>query len=96
MNELRHLKDFSQVDVLGVRSTSVNFAEHIRLLWGTHPSTGANRFRGGLVFKAHRWLYHSILGSRVIKKKTNPHVYRGRSPATTLAHTLLQGFGFRV
>jgi len=25
--------------------------------------------RGGLVFKAHRWLYHSTLGSRVIKKK---------------------------
>jgi len=23
----------------------------------------------GLVFKAHRWLYHSTLGSRVIKKK---------------------------
>jgi len=27
------------------------------------------RFRGGLVFKAHRWLYHSTLGSRVIKKQ---------------------------
>jgi len=27
------------------------------------------RVRGGLVFKAHRWLYHSTLGSRVIKKK---------------------------
>ena len=29
------------------------------------------RFRGGLVFKAHRLVYHyySILGSRVIKKK---------------------------
>jgi len=27
------------------------------------------RFRGGLVFKAHRWLYQSTLGSRVIKKK---------------------------
>ena len=27
------------------------------------------RFRGGLVFKAHRWLYHSTLGSRVVKKK---------------------------
>jgi len=26
-------------------------------------------FRGGLVFKAHRLLYHSILGLRVIKKK---------------------------
>ena len=25
------------------------------------------RSRGGLVFKAHRWLYHSTLGSRVIK-----------------------------
>ena len=27
------------------------------------------RFRGGLIFKADRWLYHSTLGSRVIKKK---------------------------
>ena len=26
------------------------------------------RFRGGLVFKAHRLLYHSILGSRVTHK----------------------------
>jgi len=27
------------------------------------------RFRGGLVVKAHRLLYHSTLGLRVIKKK---------------------------
>ena len=27
------------------------------------------RFRGGLVFKAQRLLYHSTLGLRVIKKK---------------------------
>ena len=27
------------------------------------------RFRGGLVFKAHTLLYHSTLGLRVIKKK---------------------------
>jgi len=27
------------------------------------------RFRGGLVFKAHRLSYHSTLGSRVITKK---------------------------
>ena len=26
-------------------------------------------FRGGLVFRAHRLLYHSTLGSRVIKQK---------------------------
>ena len=30
-----------------------------------------NRFRGGLVFKAHRLVYHSTLGLRVIKKKKN-------------------------
>ena len=29
------------------------------------------RFRGGLVLKAHRLLYHSTLGLRVIKKKKN-------------------------
>ena len=28
-----------------------------------------NRFRGGLVFKAHRLVYHSTLGSKVITKK---------------------------
>ena len=27
------------------------------------------RFRGGLVFKAHRLLYHSTLGLRVTQKK---------------------------
>jgi len=27
------------------------------------------RFRGGLVFKAHRLVYHSTLGLRVMKKK---------------------------
>ena len=27
------------------------------------------RFRVGLVFKAHRLLYHSALGSRVMKEK---------------------------
>jgi hypothetical protein len=30
------------------------------------------RFRGGLVFEAHRLLYHSTLGSRVIKQKKGP------------------------
>jgi hypothetical protein len=29
------------------------------------------RFRGGLVFKANRLLYHSALGLRVGKKKKN-------------------------
>jgi len=27
------------------------------------------RFRGGLVFKAHRLVYHSTLGWKVMKKK---------------------------
>jgi len=30
------------------------------------------RFRGGLVFKAHTLEYHSTLGLRVIKKKSQP------------------------
>jgi len=34
------------------------------------------RFRGGLVFKAHRLLYHSALGLRVIKKKKKFRVCR--------------------
>ena len=39
------------------------------------------RMRGGLVFKAHRLVYHSTLGLRVIKKKDAPktiaHVFTG-------------------
>ena len=35
-----------------------------------------NRFRGGLVFKAHRLVYHSTLDLRVIKKKKK---VRGRA-----------------
>ena len=46
-------------------------------VWGlgltSRPSAASignvKRFRGGLVFKAHRLLYHSTLGLRVIKRK---------------------------
>ena len=37
------------------------------------------RFRGGLVFKAKRLLYHSTLGLGVIKKKSMGG-YRGEDP----------------
>ena len=39
-------------------------------------------FRGGLVFKAHRLLYHSTLGLRVIKKKKKPlfKIFHGNWP----------------
>ena len=33
------------------------------------PIDDVKRFRGGLAFKAHRLVYHSTLGLRVIKKK---------------------------
>ena len=33
------------------------------------PHRNVQRFRGGLVFKAHRLLYHSTLGLRVIQKR---------------------------
>jgi len=37
------------------------------------------RFRDGLVFKAHRLLYHSTLGLRVIEKKKTPETPRDSS-----------------
>jgi len=33
------------------------------------PGCSVERLRGGLVFKAHRLLYHPTLGLRVMKKK---------------------------
>ena len=47
------------------------------------------RFRGGLVFKAHRLLYHSTLGLRVIKKKKN-----GMHDAVWKVRSDTVGFGF--
>jgi len=38
------------------------------------PRRNVKRFRGGLVFKAHRLLYHSTLGLRVTTKKRRPAV----------------------
>ena len=38
-------------------------------LSGVEGEVNVQRFRGGLVFKAHRLLYHSTLGLRVIKMK---------------------------
>jgi len=35
------------------------------------------RFQGGLVCKAHRLLYHSTLGLRVIKKQRGAELPRG-------------------
>jgi len=67
------------------------------------------RFRGGLVFKAHRLVYHSTLGVRVIKKKKKEQLKgcngllskNGSSQGQTLAMTILHVpsslcSGFRV
>ena len=50
------------------------------------------QLRGGLVSKAHRLLFHSTLGSRIIKKKKNlgagsRPLDAGRSPATSCSAT---------
>jgi hypothetical protein len=54
-------------------------AFHVKRVWGVRASPigthlellsrNVERFRGGLVFKAHRLVNHSTLGLRVIKKK---------------------------
>jgi len=72
------------------------------------PSRNVKRFRGGLVFKAHRLLYHSTLGLRVIKKKRSRREECGenhfcaRSAAAAFANAscrcdlLVQCFGAQV
>ena len=75
------------------------WVKKLRLRGGvTH---GSLRFRGGLVLKAHRLLYHSTLGLRVIKKKR----VEGRGDARLLVDdqlllewripNLVEGVGFR-
>jgi len=58
------------------------------------------RFRGGLVFKAHRLLYHSTLGLRVIKKRRrrltetqrrNPHPFMALNRLLVFFFTLVTG-----
>ena len=46
-------------------------AEPIGIIFNFRTTTSQNveRFPGGLVFEAHRLLYHSTLGLRVIKQK---------------------------
>ena len=43
-------------------------------IWEQRLSRNLERFRGGLVVKAHRLLYHSTLGSRVITKKESDFI----------------------
>jgi len=51
------------------------------------------RFRGGLVFKAHRLLYHSTLGLRVIKKKKTVILLDACWSFPTPDKTMYQWFG---
>ena len=52
-----------------------NFGDYQARTQTLHPKPPRNRFRnvkrlrGGLGFTAHRLVYHSTLGSKVIKKK---------------------------
>jgi hypothetical protein len=41
--------------------------------WSGTSRTTLPRIQGGLVFQAHRLLYHSTLGSRVIQKEKKDH-----------------------
>jgi len=57
------------------------------------------RFRGGLVFKAHRLVYHSTLGLTVIKKKkkvTRSANAHGTSTSGRKSPLRVYGLWFRV
>jgi len=54
------------------------------------------RFRGGLVFKAHRLFYHSTLGSRVImKKKKKKKVWELTARQSMTPETIAAAVGYR-
>jgi len=57
-------------------------------------SGNVQRFRGGLVFKAHRHLHYSTLGLRVITKKRRR--VQGSGCRVQGAGCRVQGAGFRV
>ena len=59
----RHRLQRFRVQQAGVQKVGVQEAEEQLL------RRIVKRFRGGLVFKTHGLLYHSTLGSRVLKKK---------------------------
>ena len=54
------------------------------------------RFRGGLVIKAHRLVYHSTLGWIVIKKKKVQSTVAREALGRTGSGFMVQGLGIRV
>ena len=67
--------------------TSVKFEVFMELLLRRN----VKRFRGGLVFNAHRLLYNSTLGSRVIKKKKKVEWGRRQGVTSHLFNTVGSG-----
>jgi len=53
------------------------------------PGSNMQRFRGGLVCKAHGLLYHSTLGLRVLKKKKKMRDLPGFASSCKLLFLLL-------
>ena len=67
-----HLQPFTVT--FSIHAATSQYPHHRALYHSMHIqelllSRKVEQFRGGLVFKAHRWLYHSTLGSRIIKRK---------------------------
>ena len=54
------------------------------------------RFRGGLVFQAHRRVYHSTLGWRVIQKKKGPVGADSNHDLLSVPQNLVKGLECRV
>ena len=81
---LTRIDDYSQVDTLGPRYKSVSLGAKMSPgapNWWAYINRGLGltcRFRRGLVFKAHRLLNHTTLGSRVIKKRRSEVDLQGR------------------
>jgi len=85
VNGIHETDGYSSLGAAGGRHSAASECQSI----GTEQLLRRNvkRFRGGLVIKAHRRLYHSTLGLRVIKKrKKNAILHRNRRSGPYLDH----------
>ena len=66
---MAHIRQARPDSGLGFRVQVLTTFEGVPSSLGSGYRADVKRFWGGLVFKAHRLVYHSTLGLRVIKKK---------------------------
>ena len=89
---MAHIRQSGPDSGLGLQASVLKMLQGVRSTQVSEQVLRSNvkRFRGGLVFKAYRLVYHSTLGSRVMNKKKKfviPHACRGVPLQNTRRHS---------